>query len=366
MRSRPRTDALKPGPREMTRVIAQSDPPPRFPQQVIRWQKRQGRHDLPWQRDRDPYAIWISEIMLQQTQVKTVRPYYERFMNRFPTLERLGRARPKTVLLHFAGLGYYARARNLHAAARLLIRQGRGIPSDFQSLIALPGIGRSTAGAILALAFGLPYPILDGNVRRVFARFFEGRNPEHSREETRRFWNLAERLLPDTQAGAYTQGLMDLGAMLCTTRLPNCTICPLIQGCRFVKTRSRPNPRHPHPRAPLRTETIRVVLVEYRSRLYLVERPAHGIWGGLSCPPEIKRDEDPEEWLEKQFHVLAKILTALPPIHHGLTHRRLIILPHHAVLAHRPVSPAHLSGRWITRARLNAEPLPAPIARLLQ
>ncbi|MHB1765541.1 MAG: A/G-specific adenine glycosylase [Gammaproteobacteria bacterium] len=337
--------------------------PKDFAERVVRWQKRQGRHDLPWQCNRDPYAIWVSEIMLQQTQVATVRPYYERFMKRFPTLDRLGRARQKTVLLHFAGLGYYARARNLHAAARLLTRQGRGIPEDFHGLIALPGIGRSTAGAILTLAFETPYPILDGNVRRLFARFFDGRNPERSREETTRLWVLAERLVPRIQAAAYTQGLMDLGAMVCTRQKPDCPACPLARDCCFAKT---PPARPASRRVPVRERSMRLLMVEHRRQLYLIERPARGIWGGLHCLPEIGREEDPEAWLEKQFHARPEMLARLPSIQHQLTHMRLVIEPYHAVLAHKRTRPGNLPGHWVSRACLSREPLPAPIARLLQ
>ena len=347
-----------------------SRPPPStridggFARRIIRWQKSRGRHDLPWQRNRNPYAIWVSEIMLQQTQVATVRPYYERFMKRFPTLERLGRAHPKTVLLHFAGLGYYARARNLHAAARILVREGRGVPSDFESLIALPGIGRSTAGAILALAYGAPYPILDGNVRRLFARFFEGRNPERSPEETMHLWNLAEKLLPRIEVAAYTQGLMDLGATVCRPRNPDCPLCPLERDCAFART--TPPPRTRTHREPVRERLIQLLWIECRGRFYLVERPARGIWGGLHCPPEIADGKDPGAWLEEAFHTRAATFTHLPRIEHSLTHLKLAIESDHAVLTHAPSASREFPGRWISRAQLATTPLPTPIARLLQ
>jgi len=336
-----------------------------FSERVVRWQKRRGRHDLPWQRDRDPYAIWVSEVMLQQTQVSTVTPYYERFMKRFPTLDRLGRARQKTVLLHFAGLGYYARARHLHAAAQELTREGRGIPDDFQALIALPGIGRSTAGAILTLAFGAPYPILDGNVRRLFARLFEGRNPERSREETARLWALAGKLVPHVEVAAYTQGLMDLGATVCTPRIPDCPRCPFARDCRFARIQAC-LVRHPPRRTPVRQRVMRLLIIEHQRRIYLVERPARGIWGGLHCPPEIGSGDDPAAWLEQQLHTRMATLTEMSPVMHSLTHLTLVIEPHHAVLVNPPSLSANLSGHWVSRARLSTAPLPAPIARLLQ
>lgn len=332
----------------------------------MRWQKRHGRHNLPWQKSRDPYAIWVAEIMLQQTQVSTVIPYYERFMKRFPTLGHLGRARAKTVLLHFAGLGYYARARNLHQAARQLVREGRGIPDRFHELVALPGIGRSTAGAILAFACGAPYPILDGNVRRLFTRFFEGQNPIRSSEETRRLWTLAEELVPRDGVAAYTQGLMDLGASVCTPRVPHCEACPLEPDCRFTRVTPGPSARpNRHRRLP-RRHLMRLLILEHQNRIYLVERPARGIWGGLHCPPEIDAGEDPTAWIATHLHASVATLTALPTVLHTLTHLELLIEPHRAILKHVPDTSSDLPGGWISRRKLARAPLPAPIARLLQ
>ncbi len=268
-------------------------PPDRFATLLLKWYRTSGR-DLPWRQTRDPYAIWLSEIMLQQTQVTTVIPYYRRFLDVFPTVHALAEATLDEVLKQWEGLGYYARARHLHRSAQIVVAQfGGAVPSTFDRLHALPGIGRSTAGAILSLAFGQRYPILDGNVRRVLCRYFGVR--QHPKLVESKLWEYAERLLPERKADLYTQALMDLGATVCVPRAPRCLDCPVSEGCVGyrkgiqgnlpARRRRKPLPHHHH-------VTV-VVLVEGQPgpAVWIRQRPAEGLLGGLWEFPSIRADE---------------------------------------------------------------------------
>ena len=255
---------------------------------LVAWQARSGRHDLPWQTDRTPYRVWVSEIMLQQTQVSTVIPYFLRFMARFPDVRALADAPVDEVLHLWTGLGYYARARNLHRAAQAVRdRHGGEFPREFDAVAALPGIGRSTAGAILALATGARHAILDGNVKRVLARCFgiEGNAAERAVEQ--RLWALAGRCTPAAGVDTYTQAIMDLGATLCTRRRPACALCPLQEHCSARRSGRQHEIPAPKPRAggAARARKARrtwmVVAVEAAGAVFLERRPEQGIWGGL-------------------------------------------------------------------------------------
>jgi len=257
----------------------------RFAKRLLAWYLKSGR-DLPWRRTSDPYAIWLSEIMLQQTQVATVIPYYHRFLRAFPTIQHLAAAPEKTVFAQWEGLGYYTRARHLHRAAQVMVTQFAGqVPSTFEALLTLPGIGRSTAGAILALAFGQRRPILDGNVRRVLCRYLAiGGNPRDPRIEAR-LWRASSRLLPQRQVGQYTQAIMDLGATCCTPKAPDCPACPVRRDCRGyakglqhalpVRQRRLPLPHHDH--------VARIILHTRAGKrcVFLRQRPAKGLLCGL-------------------------------------------------------------------------------------
>ena len=254
---------------------------------LIAWQAGGGRHDLPWQHDRSPYRVWVSEIMLQQTQVAAVIPYYERFMRRFPDVRALAQAPVDEVLHLWSGLGYYARARNLHRAAQQVCEQHGGqFPRDFADVAALPGIGRSTAGAILALACAQRHAILDGNVRRVLARYF-GVDGRRDAALEKRLWELSERCTPAAHVADYTQAIMDLGATLCVRHRPRCVQCPLEARC--AARRSGRQHALPAPRRPLRRTARRVFMVvalDPRDAVLLERRPESGVWGGLWCLPE--------------------------------------------------------------------------------
>ena len=299
-----------------------------FAVRVIEWQQASGRHDLPWQRTRDPYRIWLSEIMLQQTQVSAVVPYYGRFLGHFPDLASLAAAPEEEVLTLWSGLGYYARARNLHGAARTIADRHGGIfPGAFDDIVALPGIGRSTAGAIAVFAFGARHPILDGNVKRVFARAFGITGFPGEKKIEAAMWAQAEALLPASDVEAYTQGLMDLGASVCIRSRPRCESCPLREECvarREDRIALLPTPR---PKRPL-PEKSTVMLILQRDREVLLEkRPAPGIWGGLWSFPEIADLGEAPGVLRTRFGVEVAAAGALADVRHGFTHYALTITP---------------------------------------
>ena len=338
-----------------------------FAERVIEWQQVFGRHDLPWQRTRDPYRIWLSEIMLQQTQVSAVIPYYGRFLTRFPDLASLAAAPEDDVLVMWSGLGYYARARNLHSAARTIVERHAGVfPGMFGEIVALPGIGRSTAGAIAVFAFGAWHPILDGNVKRVFARAFGIAGFPGDKKIETAMWARAESLLPSRSVDAYTQGLMDLGASVCTRSRPRCEVCPLHDVCvarRDNLISALPSPR-PKKHLP---EKATVMLILQREREVLLEkRPAPGIWGGLWSFPEIADLGDAACALRMRFGAEVVSEGTLPDVRHGFTHFALTITPallRVTRLEHRAHSPGYV---WLTPADAISAAVPAPVREILR
>lgn len=333
---------------------------PTFAARIIAWQRREGRHDLPWQQTRDPYRIWLSEIMLQQTQVKTVIPYYQRFLAHFPIVTDLAAAMPEAVAELWAGLGYYSRARNLHRCAQA-IASGHGghFPATPEALAALPGIGRSTAAAIAAFAWGQRAAILDGNVKRVLCRHFGIEGFPGQTAVDRQLWALAETLLPEVGIEAYTQGLMDLGSSLCARSRPACERCPLAATCVAHATgRQRELPaRRPRPALPERTATF--LLVRNDGAVLVERRPPAGIWGGLLVPPE----GDPSALLANLGLAQADC-EDLPEIVHTFTHFRLNIRP---LLCHvaRPLTLGETGLSWLPLAEVDKAALPTPFRRLL-
>lgn len=259
----------------------------KFSATLVRWQKKHGRHDLPWQENSDPYRVWLSEIMLQQTQVQTVIPYYTRFLESFPTVAALAAAPLEDVLTRWAGLGYYARARNLHACARTIVAEyGGRFPADAETLVTLPGIGRSTAAAIAVFAFNQRAAILDGNVKRVFCRVFGIEGVPTTTTVDKSLWTLADSLLPKKEVGAYTQGLMDLGATCCTRSKPRCNDCPMQSFCSAVATDRVNELPHRKVKSKLPVRTARVWLIRDQDHVWLERRQACGIWGGLLSLPD--------------------------------------------------------------------------------
>ena len=336
-----------------------------FAQRLVAWQRTHGRHDLPWQRTRDAYRIWVAEIMLQQTQVATVIPYYERFLAAFPDVRALARADEDAVLAQWSGLGYYRRARHMHAAARDVVdRRGGTFPRDAVALAALPGVGPSTAAAIAAFASGERGAILDGNVKRVLARHrgIEGDPGSPPVEST--LWALARRLVPRDAIEAYTQGMMDLGATLCTRAKPRCGECPVARDCvarREGRIGELPGRRV---RRALPHRDVQLVWAERAGEVLLERRPSTGVWGRLWSLPEIGVDEDPVAALRERYGIGARLLERLSPVDHAFTHYALTMHPSRlAANASRSVLPAECA--WIARADLAGAALPAPIRRLL-
>ncbi|MFL6646736.1 MAG: A/G-specific adenine glycosylase [Sulfurifustaceae bacterium] len=315
----------KPAPKNSKRLRRTTSP--RIGTPLLRWYARHGRKRLPW-KSGDPYHVWLSEVMLQQTQVATVIPYFARFIERFPTITRLARAPLDDVLHLWAGLGYYARARNLHRAAQVLAEQHGGtIPRDFDAVAALPGVGRSTAGAILALAYGLRHPILDGNVKRVLARYHAIDAPLKDRAIEQKLWELSEYHTPRTRVAEYTQAIMDLGATLCRRTQPLCDQCPLRRSCMALR---RGNPQaYPlaAPRRPVPVRSVRMLLIQdAQGRVLLQRRPPAGIWGGLWGLPEC-RTRDVRAWCRTALGFDIAPEPAWPVLRHTFSHFHLDIRP---------------------------------------
>ena len=300
-----------------------------FASRLLRWFDEHGRHDLPWQVDVTPYRIWVSEIMLQQTQVRTVIPYFEHFMTRFPSAEALADAPLDEVLHLWSGLGYYARARNLHrAAVRIRDEHGGRLPVSLDALLELPGIGRSTAGAILALAHGLRHPILDGNVKRVLCRHrgiteWPGRGPTLAA-----LWSMAESLTPAARVAAYTQAIMDLGATLCRRTKPACERCPVAGDCVARREGRQDDLPAPRPRRSRPLRKTRMFLVrDAEGRVLLERRPAEGLWGGLWGLPEADLADDAVLWCRTTLGCRPAAVKPMPSVRHGFTHFELEIEP---------------------------------------
>jgi A/G-specific adenine glycosylase len=336
-----------------------------FAERLIAWQRQHGRHDLPWQRTHDPYRVWLSEIMLQQTQVATVIPYYERFLARFPTLAALAAAPVEAVMALWSGLGYYARARNLHKCAQTLITLHAGhFPADPMLIAALPGIGPSTANAIAVFCFGARAPILDGNVKRLLCRFLgvEG-FPGSAKVETR-LWQDGAALLPDAEVATYIQAQMDMGATICTRTKPRCEVCPVVDLCiayRENRVTELPTPR---PKKVLPERTVTLLELHRDNRVLLETRPPAGIWGGLLSLPELPAGVEAGDYCAHRFGVRIGAVLPAPTFTHGFTHFRLHIQPLVCAVATMPqLMEPHL--RWIKREELAQAAMPAPIRKLL-
>jgi A/G-specific adenine glycosylase len=336
-----------------------------FSRRLVDWQNVHGRHDLPWQGTRDPYRLWLSEIMLQQTQVSTVIPYYRRFLARFPDVASLAAADEGEVMRLWSGLGYYARARNLHRAANCVTREHGGrFPLEIESVAALPGIGRSTAAAIVAFATGEPHAILDGNVKRVIARHAGIAGAADRASVIDRLWAEAEARLPKRDVERYTQGLMDLGATLCTRTAPACDRCPVRADC--VARREGRTDELPGRKAARVVKRRRARwLVAIAGGAVLVEkRPAGGVWGGLWSVPELAPGADPGDACAN-LGISARAAQALPVLTHAFTHFTLEATPW-LVKVRRPARlPADRERRWLDLDEAPEAALPAPVKRLL-
>lgn len=347
-----------------------------FADALIAWQKEYGRHQLPWQRTRDAYRIWLSEIMLQQTQVATVIPYYARFLDRFPDVAALAAAPSETVMAHWSGLGYYTRARNLHRCAQQIVAHHAGrFPSDPETLASLPGIGKSTAAAIAAFAYGARAAILDGNVKRVFCRVFGVEGFPGQAAVEKNLWQRAEALLPAGDIEAYTQGLMDLGATLCTRTRPACDRCPMQSRCiAYASGRTSELPARKPKKAIPEKSTVMLIVV-HEGEILMEQRPPEGIWGGLLSLPELNRlssgtsdiDLDLDEQLALAISSFGDIddIAMLNSFVHGFTHYRLSVMPVQITLRQRHVMAAQSDYQWRGLAQISEAALPSPVRKLL-
>ncbi len=342
--------------------------PEEFSRRLLAWFDVHGRRDLPWQHPATPYRVWVSEIMLQQTQVATVIPYYQSFLERFPGVEELAGAELDEVLHLWSGLGYYARARNLHRAARVVCdRHGGVLPLDFDALRALPGVGPSTAGAILALATGQRHPILDGNVKRVLARFAAVPGWPGQAAVSRRLWTLSERYTPVQRVADHTQAMMDLGATVCTRARPRCDACPLrpgcaaaAQGCPGAFPEARP------PRALPVRRTRMLLLVDGAGQVLLERRPPSGVWGGLWSLPECPHDADLARWCRARLGLGIDGVEEGAVMRHGFSHFHLDITPVRArVRSHGSRVMEGAGFVWYNTGNPGVRGLAAPVRRLL-
>jgi A/G-specific adenine glycosylase len=345
---------------------ARSTPQEAFATRVIDWQRSHGRNDLPWQNTRDAYRIWLSEVMLQQTQVATVIPYYERFLARFPTAAALAAASEDDVLGLWSGLGYYARARNLHRAARDVVQRFGGLfPTRFEDLATLPGVGRSTAAAIAAFASGERRAILDGNVRRVIARHGAIGGDPTSAAVMARLWSQAEARLPEGDIERYTQGMMDLGAGVCVARRPLCLLCPVNADCTArLQDRTDEFPgRRVRRERPRRQIAMLVVLS--RGEVLLEKRASRGIWGGLWSLPEADAAARPEEALRRDWGLEAAEVEPLEPFEHTFTHFTLEVTPWRMPVQRASALAEGKPATWLALTELAGAALPSPVRKLL-
>jgi A/G-specific adenine glycosylase len=337
-----------------------------FAARLTAWQAQHGRNDLPWQNTRDAYRIWLSEIMLQQTQVGTVLPYYLRFLERFPDVQSLAAAEVDEVLRLWSGLGYYSRARNLHRAARQVVAEHGGrFPESREALESLPGVGRSTAAAIAAFAYGRREAILDGNVKRVLARHFAIAGHPAESAVARRLWSVAEAQLPRRNIEGYSQALMDLGASICG-RTADCPRCPVKDSCAALAQQAVADYPAPRPRRVARIRETAMLILVQEGRVLLRKRPPSGIWGGLWCFPEMAPGEDVHGHCTSRLGVALAEVREMPVLRHAFTHFTLNIRP----LICLPAGPAHWlqSGGdvWLPLDEAPRAAVPTPVRKLLQ
>ena len=341
---------------------------------LLEWFDVNGRKGLPWQRDTTPYRVWVSEIMLQQTQVATVIPYFERFMSRFPTVQALAHACEDAVLTLWTGLGYYSRARNLHKTAQEVVHNFNGeFPDDLAQLKQLAGIGPSTAGAIASIAMAMRAPILDGNVKRVLARYHRVAGWPGQTTTANVLWSLAERHTPHVRVADYTQAIMDLGATLCTRSQPSCDRCPLNLSClayRRGDTQQFPG-KKPKKNLPVKAVTF-IIARNGQGAIWLEKRPSKGIWGGLWSFPEVQDADTIGDWCRLVAGAELHRVELAPILRHTFSHYHLDIQPAYVVIADSPANGLSLQDSdnqqagWISARALQTKGLPAPVVKLIK
>jgi A/G-specific adenine glycosylase len=341
-----------------------------FSQKILTWFDKHGRHDLPWQKNPTAYRVWVSEIMLQQTQVTTVIGYFEKFMHRFPTLSKLANASLDEVFELWSGLGYYARAKNLHRTAQIIKTKHKGkFPTKYDAVLELPGIGRSTAGAILSISTEQRYAILDGNVKRVLSRHFAIEGWAGNPKTLEKLWAHSEKTTPIKRVADYTQAIMDLGATVCTRSQPKCTECPIASTCKAQKLDRVKFYPSSKPKAKIPTKsTLVIMLVSLKNNLILLEkRDIKGIWGGLWSLPECPLETNLQTWCKKIFKLNTKKTTPWEPFRHTFTHFHLNIHPILCEISAQQKSISTTSNyQWHSIPKTDTLGLAAPIRGLLK
>lgn len=339
----------------------------KFQEQVLDWYDQYGRKNLPWQKNKTAYRVWISEIMLQQTQVTTVIPYFKTFMEKFPNVKRLAKANIDEVLHVWTGLGYYSRARNLHRAANIIVENFKGeLPDNLEDLQTLTGIGRSTAGAILSLAYNKKAAILDGNVKRVLTRHFSIEGWPSDNKVAKQLWEIAENLTPTKRAADYTQVMMDLGATVCTRSKPKCDLCPLQQTCLAFQNNRQQELPHKKPKKAVPERSIFMLILQHNDEVLLEKRPNIGIWGGLWSLPECQSINDAHHIASEKYACKIGKPLALPSFRHTFSHFHLDITP--VIAQVKTISPELMEAEqiiWYNTNKQQAIGLPQPIKTLL-
>lgn len=336
-----------------------------FATRIVEWQRKHGRHDLPWQ-GADAYRVWLSEIMLQQTQVVTVIPYYLRFLSSFPTVALLAAASVDEVLAHWSGLGYYARGRNLHRAAQIVAEKYQGhFPQEFAQIIELPGIGRSTAAAICALAYHQRRAILDGNVKRVLARYCGVSGSPAGKAVEAKLWQMAEALLPQKDVAIYIQAQMDMGSTICTRSKPKCERCPVQSDCVALQTNCVAALPTPRAKKAVPEKQTTFLLLMHGNDILLEKRGPQGIWGGLWCPPQIEDGQGVVADYLLRTGIQVQERRELEDFTHTFTHFKLHITPVLLKLAQKPLQVQQEGGKWLTVEEALQAGIPAPVRCLL-
>ncbi|HLD16133.1 MAG TPA: A/G-specific adenine glycosylase [Coxiellaceae bacterium] len=338
-----------------------------FGRRILAWYDQFGRHQLPWKQNPTPYRVWVSEIMLQQTQVATVIDYYAAFMKRFPTLKTLAGAPEDEVLALWSGLGYYSRARNLHKTAKIIDKEYKGrFPDTLEAAIQLPGVGRSTAGAILSLSMGAPTPILDGNVKRVLARYFAISGWAGEPSVQKKLWEMSERYTPSERTGDYNQALMDMGSGICTRTQPQCIHCPLEKTCQAHAMEVETQYPSAKPKKERPQKSVVMIVLSDGERILLEKRPSLGIWGGLWSLPECSLEQSIREWVQIRYPSRIRAIDNLPLLKHAFSHYELTIHPRYVKITRPSLSCMESDTQvWYKEGDKLPGGLPAPIKKIL-
>ena len=341
----------------------------KFSTKLIRWHKTDGRKDLPWQQKKNPYKVWVSEIMLQQTQVSTVIPFYISFLKRFPNVKALAKSSEEDVMSFWSGLGYYSRARNLHKTSKLLVDKFNGkLPGSASALISLPGIGKSTAGAILSLGYDKRAPILDANVKRVLSRHEQIEGDLSRSSNIKKLWSISERLTPLDQCAIYNQAIMDLGALICKRSNPKCKKCPVKKDClSFKKNLTKDIPKKVDKKSKPSKNVYWLIAIDKDENILLKKRNKEGVWAGLWSFPESSSEEKLRNEYQTLFKRKQKKLKSLPEINHSFSHFNLrakpLLLNAENCMQHNSNSRKY---KWIKKTRLKSLGVPSPVKRFLE